>query len=72
MTPPVMRDYAVAQLSEVKHLTVPVVSAQWPTVRKNDRLSVAPVFVKDLRAVLGCDGAHVRSVTDFGYESVPI
>jgi hypothetical protein len=59
MTSPVMRNHAVAKLSEVEHLPVPVVSAQWPTVRKNDRLSVAPVFVKDLCAVFGCDGAHI-------------
>src|SRR5262249_51199565 len=60
MAPPVMGDDAVTLADEVKHLIVPIVAAQRPTVMKDNRLSGlrAPVLVKDAGAVLGCDGVH--------------
>ena len=42
MAPPVVRDDAIASLAEEQHLSVPVVRAQWPAVRENDRLARCP------------------------------
>src|SRR5713101_1484877 len=52
MASPVVGDHAITTLPEEKHLRVPVVPAQRPTVRKNNRLSRAPVLVVNLRSVL--------------------
>src|SRR5580700_5354808 len=59
MPPPVMRDDAIATLPEEQHLPIPIVRAQWPAMRKHDRLSLSPVLVENLRAVFGRDSAHI-------------
>src|SRR5882724_3020287 len=61
MPPPVMRDHAIAPLAEEEHLPVPVVRGKWPAVRENDRLTRSPIFVINLRAILGCDRCHTSS-----------
>ncbi len=58
MTPPVVRDHAIAMLPEEQHLGVPVVRGQRPTVRENDRLSRAPVLVVNLCSVLRGNSRH--------------
>ena len=47
MAAPIMGDDAVALFDEVEHLRIPVVSAQRPSVMKDDRLTGTPVIVKD-------------------------
>src|SRR5882762_4572342 len=61
MSPPVMRDDAIALPPEVQHLPVPVVPAQRPAVAENDWLSFAPVLVINLCSVFCGDGCHKRS-----------
>src|SRR5262249_14545022 len=58
MAAPVMGDDAIALLHEVEHLRIPVVAAQGPAVMLDDSLTRAPVFVKDLNAILCGDRAH--------------
>src|SRR5882672_7667356 len=50
---------AIALLEEEQHLRVPVIGRQRPAMTENDGLTFAPVLVKNLRAVLGCDRTHV-------------
>jgi hypothetical protein len=47
----VVRDHPKALFQEEHHLTVPIVSAQWPAVMKEKRLAGAPILVEDLSAV---------------------
>jgi hypothetical protein len=61
VAPAVESNDAEAALAEEEHLGVPVVSAEGPTVAENDGLTCAPVFVENLDAVFGGDGAHVNS-----------
>ena len=58
MTPPVVRDHAIAALPEEQHLPVPVVRGQRPTVREHDWLSRAPVLVVNLCSVFRRDSRH--------------
>ena len=53
----VMGDDAIAVIEEEQHLRVPVIGRQWPAMAEHDRLTFAPVFVVDPRAILG--GDHV-------------
>src|SRR3981081_1336460 len=59
VTPAVMRDDAKAVVKEEHHLGVPIVSAQWPAVREDDWLALAPVLEIDLCTVFGRYRAHV-------------
>src|SRR5260370_11770675 len=65
VTPPVVRYHAIATSSKEKHLAVPVIRGQRPTVRENDGLSGTPVLVVDLGSVLHCHGIHVVSFLVF-------
>ncbi|HEY9846363.1 MAG TPA: hypothetical protein V6D03_09200 [Candidatus Caenarcaniphilales bacterium] len=57
MSTTVVRDHAEAVVHEEKHLAVPSVGAQRPTVRKRYDRAFAPVLVVDFGAVLGDDSA---------------
>src|SRR5262245_46583217 len=59
MAAAVMGYDAVALLQEEQHLRVPVISRQRPAMAENDGLTFAPVLVKNLCAVFGCDRTHV-------------
>jgi hypothetical protein len=52
-----VRDHAEAVVHEEKHLAVPSVGAQRPTVRECYNWTFAPVLVVDFSAVLGGDRA---------------
>jgi hypothetical protein len=56
MATTVVRDRAEAVLHEEKHLAVPSVGAQRPTVRERYDRAFAPVLVVDFGPVLGGDG----------------
>src|SRR5712691_5363389 len=58
VTSPVMGDDAIAMIQEVHHLGVPVVGRQRPSMRKDDGLATAPIFVIDLRSVFSRDRRH--------------
>ncbi len=55
---PVMGDDAIAVIEEEHHLRVPVIGAQRPAVAENNRLTRAPVLVKNLGSVFGRDCGH--------------
>jgi hypothetical protein len=57
MATTIVRDHSKPILSEEKHLTIPGVGAQRPTVRERYDRAFAPVLVVDLGAVLGGDRA---------------
>jgi hypothetical protein len=48
----IMGDNAIAMLQEEQHLIVPMVRAERLTMAEDNRLSVAPVLIKDCRAIL--------------------
>jgi hypothetical protein len=52
-------DHAIAMVDEEKHLGIPVVGAERPAMMEDNRLALAPVFVKNFDAVLRFDKAHV-------------
>src|SRR6266404_5848049 len=58
MAPAIVRDHAVAFLTEEQHLSIPVVRRQRPAVAENYRLSLTPVLVINLRAVFGSNCRH--------------
>src|SRR5215470_13348061 len=58
VTPPVMCDAAVTSLGQEKHLVLECVRAQRPAMTENNRLSLAPILVVDLRSVFCRDSAH--------------
>src|SRR5215472_239044 len=58
MAAAVMREAAVAAVGEENHLVLPGVRAQRPAVTENHGLSLAPIFVVDLSAIIGCDRCH--------------
>ncbi len=60
MAAAVVGDHPIAFLQEEKHLGVPVVAAERPSVMEDDGLGVfrTPVLVENVRAVLGLDRAH--------------
>jgi hypothetical protein len=45
MSAPISRNDAIAFAEEKKHLRVPIIGRQRPTVAKDDRLTFAPVFI---------------------------
>jgi hypothetical protein len=58
MTSAVMSDYPEPMFQEEHHLTIPIVSAEWPSVMKEERLTGAPILVENLRAVLHRYAVH--------------
>src|SRR5580698_4916258 len=58
VTAPVGRDDSKALLTEVQHLSIPVVRGERPAVAEHYGLSLAPVFVENLRTVFGGDRRH--------------
>jgi len=56
----VVRDRPVAVLGQEDHLAVPRVGAERPAVRERDDRALAPVLVKQFRAVVGPDSTHLR------------
>ena len=60
MAAPVVGDHAETLAEEEQHLRVPIIGRQRPAVAKHDRLTFAPVLVKDLNAVFGGDRASDR------------
>jgi hypothetical protein len=46
-------------VDEEQHLGIPVVGAERPAMMEDNRLALAPVFVKDFDAILRFDKAHV-------------
>src|ERR1700733_14010606 len=59
MAATVMSDHSIAMLQEEHHLTIPVVSAQWPAVMKEKWLTFAPILEINLRTIFYCDRIHV-------------
>src|SRR5215470_4449360 len=57
MAAPVMRNHAEAILSQEKHLAIPCIGTERPTVRKRYNWAFAPVFVVD-RPILHRNCAH--------------
>jgi len=55
----VVCDAAVSVGSQEDHLVFPRIGAQRPAVTEDDRLSIAPVFVIDLRAIFCRDSRHI-------------
>jgi hypothetical protein len=48
----------VAVVDKEQRLSIPVVGTERSPVVKDDGLPMAPVFIEDLNAILGCDRAH--------------
>ena len=71
MAAAVMGDDAKAVVEEEQHLRVPVVGRQRPAMAEHDRLTLAPVLVEDLDAVLGRDGGHGNILLLRGYAVIP-
>src|SRR5580692_8632865 len=59
MTAAVMGDAAISARGEEEHLVFESVRAERPSVAEDHRRSGAPVLVVNLRAVFGCERAHV-------------
>src|SRR5258708_11032019 len=64
VTATVMRDNSVAVGQKKEHLGIPIVSRQRPAVVEDDWLTLPPIFVVNLRAVLCGNGsaAHECSI----------
>src|SRR5690348_15126589 len=60
MTTSVVCDHAESVLGQKKHLSIPRVRIQWPSMRKRDYRAFAPVFVVDRRAIFDCNCAHTK------------
>ena len=58
VTAAVMRDAPVSAIGQIEHLIFECIRRKWPAVAEDDGLSVAPVVVINLRAVLRGDCAH--------------
>src|SRR5258708_25428009 len=61
MAAAVMGDRPIAVRREEEHLVFKRITAEWPTVTEDNRLSRTPILVVNLRAVFGCDRAHGAS-----------
>lgn len=61
MTSSIVRNAAVAVISEEEHLVFPIVAVEWPAVGEDDWFTgwVSPIFVEDLGGVFGSDERHV-------------
>src|SRR5450432_1812208 len=71
--PPIVSNDSVAPLAEEQHLSIPVVRCERPAVTENYGLSRAPVFVKNLGPVFGCNRRHLvfSLAAIFRYRSAP-
>src|SRR5262249_49669142 len=58
MAATIHHDHAIGMVDEEQHLGIPVVGAERPAMMEDNRLAVAPVLVKNLDAILGCDCTH--------------
>src|ERR1700674_3994340 len=58
MAAAIMGDDAITVLTQEKHLCIPCVGVQRPTVRKNYGLTGSPVLVEDLCSVFHRDCVH--------------
>ena len=65
MAASVVSDDAIAVLAEEQHLRVPIIGRQGPTMTEDNRLSFAPVFEVDFRAVFGGNRAHDGEILTF-------
>src|SRR5215471_21460115 len=68
MAATVVSDGSIAVLAEEQQLCFPSITRERPTVGKEDRLSLAPIFVGDLGSVFGRDGAHGYSCLNSTFE----
>src|SRR6516162_11685307 len=68
MAATVVSDGSIAVLAEEQHLWFPNVTRERPTVGKEDRLPLAPIFVGDLGSVFGRDGAYGCSCLNSTFE----
>src|SRR5713226_4283874 len=72
MAAPVVGYDAIAVLEEEQHLRVPIIGRQRPAVAEDDGLTFTPVFVVDLRAVIGSDCGHrIASFVTVGERASP-
>ena len=62
VTTPVVRDRPISIRREEVQLVVPRVGIERPTVTEYNRLTLAPILVKDLRSVSGFDRWHLASL----------
>src|SRR5256885_8493954 len=65
MAASVVSDDAIAVLEEEQHLRVPIIRRQRPTMTEDNRLSFAPVFEVDFRAVFGGNPVHDGEILTF-------
>ena len=65
MAASVVSDDAIAVLEEEQHLRVPIIGRQGPTMTEDNRLSFAPVFEVDFRAVFGGNRVHDGEILTF-------
>src|SRR5690242_6328758 len=61
MASSIMGDTAITALRQKEHLVLEGVGAQRPAVTEDNRLSLAPVLVIDLRSIFGRDRTHFSS-----------
>jgi hypothetical protein len=71
VTAPVMCDAAVPTGSQKEHLVLKCVCAERPSVAENNRLSVAPVVVVNLRTISGCNETHQSTSFGLSPQSTP-
>ena len=62
-----MRNAAETIRSQVKHLRVPRVCAQWPPVTVNNRPTLTPILIINSRAVFCYECAHAMTLLSVGY-----
>ncbi len=62
MSSPVERNATVAVRREEEHLVLESIRCQWPAMTEDDRLSLAPVLVVNLRAIFCCNETHCLSL----------
>src|ERR1700722_16972539 len=55
---PIMRDDSVAALAEEKHLSIPIVRGQRPSVAEHYGLALSPVLVENLRPIFSRNRRH--------------
>src|SRR5215471_19131019 len=68
MAATVVSDGSITVLAEEQQLCFPSVTRERPTMGKEDRLPLTPIFVGDLGFVFGRDGAHGCSCLNSTFE----
>src|SRR5579863_5051182 len=63
MAAAVMRDDAIAVIEEEQHLRIPIIRRQRPAMAEHDRLTLAPILVKDVDLIFCRDDGHVLAPT---------